>query len=1043
MKYGFSLIVLLFGMLVTGQAQVTSIWLVEQNNMSFTDVPVTFGHVFAPGDVPTGASIDAVYSSGTHLPTQVDAKATHADGSLRHAVITIMVPRLIAGETKRVLLQVANSTPSPSLSCDELLETEYDAHVSLLVDGQLFTASVRDVLQQDRSQTAHEWLSGELVTEWLIRAPLRSASGEEHPHLIARFHVRAYKDYNYVRTDVIIENNWAYEPQPSGFRYDVSISIGGVQVYSKAGLEHTVHARWRKVFWWRQDPNIFVKHNLDYLVRTKAIPNYDRRLTIPTSVTSSMRTACEPMENLDISDYMPATGAQDGIGPLPRWVSLYLLTMAPEAKLNTLANGDAAGSYAIHYRDKNTDLPVTLDDYPYMTLMGNEIDTYNPNTGKYESFPEVINDMNRYSPDDAHQPSLAYAPYLVTGDYYFLEELQFWANWNMILANPYYRDLEKGLLRWTQVRGQAWSLRTLGHAAYITPDAHPLKDYFVTRVQNNIQYYRTTLVENPQANQLGYLEEGALLYGDYGLAPWQDDFFTWAVGHLVELGFADARPLFVWKAKFVLGRMASDDYCWLNASAYALQVGASNHTPFTTFAQVQQANFGNSPCAGLEMLGYPESATGFGADMQPALALVTEADLSGAKLAWSRYESREPKQDYSVSPQFALVPREQSSDVLPPPTISPIGGVFEESVTVTLSSLEGADIYYTLDGSAPTEQSVYYTGPFELTQTTTLQAIACKQGMTPSEIASALFTITPDLTPPTILSVSAHLDPFIVEVFFSKAVSQSAEVTANYHIDKGVTIFSATLDSSSRKVTLATSDLEEHTEYTLTVSNITDCARNPNMIADNTVITFYAGQVGVELSSFTALWQSGVVDIAWTTECEMKALGYNLQKKSDQESSFLQLNDSLIRASGTSVESRAYHYTDSDVETGTTYYYLLQQLDFDGACAQFGPISITTPQANEIVPDELTLYHNYPNPFNGRTTIVFALPHAGLATIEILTICGQRIELLTAEKLAAGRHELVWNGAHLPSGIYIVRLHVIYADDRCSAAVHRKMILVK
>ena len=34
--------------------------------------------------------------------------------------------------------------------------------------------------------------------------------------------------------------------------------------------------------------------------------------------------------------------------------------------------------------------------------------------------------------------------------------------------------------------GQAWSLRTLGHAAYITPDAHPLKGYFVKQLDNNL-----------------------------------------------------------------------------------------------------------------------------------------------------------------------------------------------------------------------------------------------------------------------------------------------------------------------------------------------------------------------------------------------------------------------------------------------------------------------------------------------------------------------------------------------------------------------------
>ena len=80
--------------------------------------------------------------------------------------------------------------------------------------------------------------------------------------------------------------------------------------------------------------------------------------------------------------------------------------------------------------------------------------------------------------DSAHQPSMAFLPYVVTGDLFYLEELQFWANYNMVQGNPGYRDDKKGLVKWDQIRGQAWSMRTLGQVAFITPDAHPLKSVF-------------------------------------------------------------------------------------------------------------------------------------------------------------------------------------------------------------------------------------------------------------------------------------------------------------------------------------------------------------------------------------------------------------------------------------------------------------------------------------------------------------------------------------------------------------------------------------
>ena len=74
------------------------------------------------------------------------------------------------------------------------------------------------------------------------------------------------------------------------------------------------------------------------------------------------------------------------------------------------------------------------------------------------------------------------------------------------------------------------------------------------------------------------------------------------------------------------------------------------------------------------------------------------------------------------------------------PAISPGGGVFTNSVTVTLSdATEGAQIYYTLNGSAPTTSSPVYTGPFTLTNSALVRAIAAVLGSESSGEADASF----------------------------------------------------------------------------------------------------------------------------------------------------------------------------------------------------------------------------------------------------------------------------------------------------------------
>jgi hypothetical protein len=56
---------------------------------------------------------------------------------------------------------------------------------------------------------------------------------------------------------------------------------------------------------------------------------------------------------------------------------------------------------------------------------------------------------------------------------------------------------------------------------------------------------------------------------------------------------------------------------------------------------------------------------------------------------------------------------------------------------------EGADIYFTTDGADASEQSIAYMGPFEITRTSTIKAVAVKNGQR-SEQAVATYTITDD-----------------------------------------------------------------------------------------------------------------------------------------------------------------------------------------------------------------------------------------------------------------------------------------------------------
>jgi predicted histone-like DNA-binding protein len=81
---------------------------------------------------------------------------------------------------------------------------------------------------------------------------------------------------------------------------------------------------------------------------------------------------------------------------------------------------------------------------------------------------------------------------------------------------------------------------------------------------------------------------------------------------------------------------------------------------------------------------------------------------------------------------------EQQQNTLAKPTIYG-ANPFTESTEVTMSGPEDAEIRYTTDGSTPTAQSTLYEGGFTLSDTTTVKAIAIKNGES-SEVSTRLFS---------------------------------------------------------------------------------------------------------------------------------------------------------------------------------------------------------------------------------------------------------------------------------------------------------------
>ncbi len=100
--------------------------------------------------------------------------------------------------------------------------------------------------------------------------------------------------------------------------------------------------------------------------------------------------------------------------------------------------------------------------------------------------------------------------------------------------------------------------------------------------------------------------------------------------------------------------------------------------------------------------------------------------------------------------------------------------------------------------------------------------------------------------------------------------------------------------------------------------------------------------------------------------------------------------------------------------------------------------SVTAVNENEFAhPTTFSLAQNYPNPFNPTTQIEFTVPKRSHVALKVFNMMGQEVRTLVDQELQAGRYRKVFDGAHLPSGVYIYRIQA------GSFSQTNKMVLVK
>ena len=85
-------------------------------------------------------------------------------------------------------------------------------------------------------------------------------------------------------------------------------------------------------------------------------------------------------------------------------------------------------------------------------------------------------------------------------------------------------------------------------------------------------------------------------------------------------------------------------------------------------------------------------------------------------------------------------------------------------------------------------------------------------------------------------------------------------------------------------------------------------------------------------------------------------------------------------------------------------------------------ITYANPGSVEPLPTEYALMQNYPNPFNASTAVRYDVPVAGVVGLMVYDVLGRQVGVLVDGEESAGRHQVMWNAADLPSGVYFVKM---------------------
>ncbi len=499
--------VMLMAMLWSGVCYGTipsnSIVISELSNSAQTGRPFSISRVFGEGEIPNAAQARL---NGKLLPSQCDIKTRWPDGSVQHAIVSFVADLPASGKLMVDFVNTSQPILTSGLNRAGMLSLNWDAEIDV-TNGSVQFVDAKTILNDwTGSPNDHRvrfWLRGPICTQVILEdatpALAYDLGWDSHKSLHPILVVTIYPGTKVgVKIEAILENQWSTKLQDQ--RYALMLRSHGASIVSKPTFTHYAKTRWRETFWSGTAPGpVKIDYNLACLSHTRVVPNFDPSKVVPQSSIAADVSSFDQSDRGGIegsalwTQYMPETGGgRTDIGLFPAWYVRYLYRFDPNEFGVMFANAAAAASVPIHIRESAGSL--FYDSAQQIPAFGLPF-SINAHPNQWiQKIPTLsaLSTANGWTPDVAHLPNVAYIPYLITGDWYFLQEKYQMASYAIGQSDPskvdtWGRHGNWGLLTNSiQTRGVAWATREVAQAAFMAPDGSPEKVYFAAILNNNI-----------------------------------------------------------------------------------------------------------------------------------------------------------------------------------------------------------------------------------------------------------------------------------------------------------------------------------------------------------------------------------------------------------------------------------------------------------------------------------------------------------------------------------------------------------------------------